>query len=72
MDESIEQLQKEYLGALDARIKADTGLMNLLPKGHLGAQQAAEWRDALNADYAAERALIKARKAYEELSESVK
>jgi len=64
MDESIEQLRNKYLGAIDARIKAATRVGDLLAKSSIGVREAAEWRDALKADQAAEQALIKAREAY--------
>ena len=65
MDESTEQLlQNEYLGAIDARIKAATRVGDMLAKSSIGVREAAEWHDALKADLAAEQALIKAREAY--------
>ena len=64
MDESIEQLRNKYLDAIDARIKAATRVGDLLAKSSIGVREAAEWRDALKADEAAEQALIKAREAY--------
>jgi len=64
MDESIEQLRNKYLGAIDARIKAATRVGDLLAKSSIGVREAAEWRDALKADQAAEQVLIKAREVY--------